>query len=66
LNKIKEKIIVQGCVYQKYYLKKNNFILKSKFIYAKDKKKIIDESKKSLQKLNTHKIIFKKYLYKKR
>jgi hypothetical protein len=56
---------VQGCVYQKYYLKKNNFILKSKFIYAKDKKKIIDESEKSLQKLNTNKIILKIYISKK-
>jgi len=33
--------------------------LKSKFIYTKDlKKKTIDELEKSLQKLNTYKIIF--------
>ena len=43
---------MQGYVYQKYYLKINFLFLKIYFIYRKDKKKIIDESEKSLQKLN--------------
>jgi hypothetical protein len=40
-------------------LYENKYFLfsKIKFIYKKGKKKIIDESKKSLKKLNTHKII---------
>jgi len=45
-------------------LSKNNFFYFWKWSSSiqKDKKKIIDESEKSLQKLNTYKIIFLKNL----
>jgi len=55
---------MQGCTYHKYYLK--NIILKIKLVYMKDKKKIIDEINKPLEKLNTHKIFVQKSLSKKR
>ena len=43
---------MQDYTYQKYYLKIKKLFSKIKFIYTKDKKKNIDESEKSLQKLN--------------
>jgi hypothetical protein len=44
---------MQGCTYYKYYLKIYIFLFsKIKFIYIKDKKKIIVELEKPLQKLN--------------
>ena len=45
----RKKNIIQGCTYQKYYLKINIFYFKNKFHLYKDKIKIIDKSEKLLQ-----------------
>jgi outer membrane protein OmpA-like peptidoglycan-associated protein len=57
LNKIKK---YYARLHMLEILSKNNFFYFRKWSSSiqKDKKKIIDESEKSLQKLNTYKIIF--------